>query len=251
MEGVEMTRNCMEMLAAKWAEGKHLCVGLDDPERALKVIEETAHVACAFKANRAFWTGSNQPPPRFLSAQNVGVPVILDAKYGDIASSNEGYAREAFDFYGADAVTVSPYLGGEALEPFFRRKDKLVLVLCRTSNPGAKDLQERLVQGKAGLTSLYGLVARSAREDWNINGNVGLVVGATDPKALALARHFAPDLPILVPGIGAQGGDLEAVVKAGGDGLLINASRSISNAESPKAEAERLDGLIQQYRAAK
>jgi orotidine-5'-phosphate decarboxylase len=156
-----------------------------------------------------------------------GVPVILDAKRGDIGSTAQNYAIEAFDRYGADAVTVNPYLGRDSLQPFLDRADKGVIVLCRTSNPGAGDLQDLVVDGRP----LYQHVAAKVAQDWNANGNCLLVVGATWPQQLREVRAIVGDVPFLVPGVGAQGGDVEAVVKNGrtadGTGLLVSSSRAI------------------------
>jgi orotidine-5'-phosphate decarboxylase len=156
------------------------------------------------------------------------VPVILDAKRGDIGSTAEHYAREAFVRYGADAVTVNPYLGFDSLEPFLAYPDKGTIVLCRTSNPGGADLQALDV---GGGEKLYERIARLAATSWNTNGQLALVVGATFPAELERVRALAPALPLLVPGIGAQGGDVDAAVRAGrtadGTGMVINSSRAI------------------------
>ena len=161
--------------------------------------------------------------------------MILDAKRGDIGSTAEQYASEAFDRYGADAVTVNPYLGGDALEPFTRHREKGVVILCRTSNPGAQDLQDLQV----GDEPLYLHVARKAAQEWNTQGNCMLVVGATWPEPMRRVRAVVGEMPFLVPGVGAQGGDVEALVRAGrtadGTGLVINSSRGILYA-SPGAD---------------
>lgn len=187
-----------------------------------------------------------------------GVLVLADAKRGDIGSTAEAYARLAFDLLGADAVTLNPYLGGDALAPFLRYADRGCFVLCKTSNPGSGDVQDlELASGGP----LYLEVARSARERWNANGNVGLVVGATHPGAIAAVRAACPDLPLLVPGVGAQGGELAAAVRAAVDAsgqlALINASRSVlfaSNGEdfayAARQEAERLRDAINAARGA-
>ncbi|MDH7571443.1 MAG: orotidine-5'-phosphate decarboxylase, partial [Armatimonadota bacterium] len=165
----------------------------------------------------------------YLHAHYPQVPVILDAKRNDIGSTAERYAVEVFDRFGADAVTVSPYLGGDSLEPFLERADRGVFVLCRTSNPGARDLQD-LPVGADGKP-LYQVVAQLAAARWNTRGNLGLVMGATYPEELREVRALVGDLPFLVPGVGAQGGDVHAAVQAGRDrrgvGLLVNSSRGI------------------------
>jgi orotidine-5'-phosphate decarboxylase len=196
------------------------------------------------------------------------VPVILDVKLADIGNTNEGYAREAFDYYKADAMTVHPYLGKEALQPFLDRKDKGIFVLCRTSNPGAGEFQDRFVNltpaeiDEWGLMPgtrlpLYQLVAYRVSREWNTNDNCGLVVGATYPEELRQVRGIVGDMPLLIPGIGAQGGDVEATVNAGrdshGHGMIINSSRSIIFAsagpnytEAARQEAQKLHDMIRQ-----
>jgi len=156
-----------------------------------------------------------------------GLPVILDAKRGDVGNTAERYAIEAFERYAADAVTVNPYLGGDALEPFLKRADKGVIVLCRTSNPGATDLQDL----ESGGRKLYQVVAQLAATRWNTRGNCLLLVGATYPRELAEVRELVGDMALLVPGVGAQGGDVAQVVRNGrtrhGSGLIISSSRAI------------------------
>jgi orotidine-5'-phosphate decarboxylase len=153
--------------------------------------------------------------------------VILDAKRGDIGSTAQQYAREAFDRFAADAVTANPYLGRDSVQPFLDRADRGVVILCRTSNPGAGDLQDLVIDGRP----LYQHVAEKVARDWNAHGNAALVVGATWPEQLREVRAIVGDMPILVPGVGAQGGDVEAVVRnaatAGGTGLLVSSSRAI------------------------
>jgi len=254
--------SCVEALRAHHAEGRHLVVGLDtDPARIpesvrpdadpadrvvafnREIVESTADLVCAYKPNAAFYEALGPDGFRALAetiaavrASASGVPVILDAKRADIGSTNAGYAVAAFDRLGADAITVHPYLGREALEPFLKREEKLIFVLARTSNPGAGEFQDLVVDG----VPLYRRVARSVAADWNAAGNCGLVVGATYPDELEQVRADVPaDLPILIPGVGAQGGDLAAVVaahrQAGSDAFLVSASRSILYA-SPKAD---------------
>ncbi len=238
-----------------------LCVGLDPhPElleeptaeaaRAfcLRLIEATADLTCAFKPNSAFFEALG--PEGFAALREViaavpeGVPVILDAKRGDIASTARAYARAVFEVLGADAVTVSPYLGRDSLAPFVEDPERGVFLLCKTSNPGAADLQGLAT---AGGDPLYLALARRARA-WSPHDNLGLVVGATDPAALAAVRQAAPDLWLLTPGVGAQGGDLEAALRAGlrsdGLGMVIPVSRAIAQATDPRAEALRLREAI-------
>jgi len=246
-----------KLLEAIRRNDSFLCVGLDpDPTRIPPrflgepdplfafnkyVIDVTADLACAYKPNIAFYEAQGVPGlealKRTIEYIPPHIPVILDAKRGDIGSTAQAYARAVFEILGADAVTVNPYLGQDALKPFLAYREKGVFVLCHTSNPGARDFQTRLVEGRP----LYQIVAERAAR-WG--PNVGLVVGATYPEALRAIRGLAPRTWILVPGIGAQGGDVEAVLEAGlderGQGLIINASRSIIYAPDPRAAALEL-----------
>jgi len=225
-----------------------LCVGLDPalerlPESCRQaekpfltfnraIIEATADLVCAYKPQIAHYAAAGAEAElaetiAFIHDRCPGIPVILDAKRGDIGSTAARYADEAFTRYQADAVTVNPYLGGDSLDPFLAHQDRGVVILCRTSNPGGAQLQG--LETAAG--PLYLEVARLAARQWNYNGNVLLVVGATWPEELARVREVVGPMPLLVPGIGAQGGDLEAVMAAGlradGGGLVINSSRGI------------------------
>ncbi len=246
-----------------------LCVGLDPhpedlpehtPEAArdfcLRLIEATATQAAAFKPNAAFFEALGPPGVAALqevvSAVPEGIPVVLDAKRGDIASTARAYAQAVFETLGASAVTLNPYLGRDAVLPFLTDPTRGVFLLCKTSNLGAADLQDLAVRGERfGADTLYETVARLAQE-WNEHGNLGLVVGATHPEALARVRAAAPDLWILAPGVGAQGGDLAAALQAGlradGFGLLVPVSRGISRAEDPGEAARKLRKAIQQVR---
>ena len=234
--------------------GSLLCVGLDPhpadlaaPTAAaardfcLRLIEATADVAAAFKPNAAFFEAFG--PEGVAALRDViaavpdEVPVMLDAKRGDIASTAEAYARAAFETLGADAITLSPYLGRDSLEPFLADPARGVFLLCKTSNPGAGDLQDLRLADRIPAQRLFERVAELAR-GWNTNDNLGLVVGATHPEALAAVRRVAPELWILAPGVGAQGGDLAAALRAGlradGLGLLVPVSRQISRAADPR-----------------
>lgn len=239
----------MQSLQAAWRRNDSLvCVGLDPeptkfPARfagdadavfgfCRAIVDATADLVCAFKPQIAHFAalGAEDALHRLIAHvhdAHPGIPVILDAKRGDIGSTAQNYAIEAFDRYGADAVTVNPYLGRDSLQPFLDRADKGVIVLCRTSNPGAGDLQDLVVDGRP----LYQHVAAKVAQDWNANGNCLLVVGATWPQQLREVRAIVGDVPFLVPGVGAQGGDVEAVVKNGrtadGTGLLVSSSRAI------------------------
>ncbi len=252
-----------------------LCVGLDPHpsdlpaptaeaarDFCLRLVKATASYAAAFKPNAAFfevfgpagWAALKEVIDA-VHAQSARrgskIPVILDAKRGDIASTAEAYARAAFESLGADAITLNPYLGRDSIEPFLAYKEKGVFLLCKTSNPGAADLQDlnlaKALEPSQGLMPLYEHIAYLAQQ-WNTGDNIGLVVGATQPEALARVRSAAPDLWFLVPGVGAQGGDLETALRSGlradGKGILINVSRSISRAENPgKAAAEFRDEM--------
>jgi orotidine-5'-phosphate decarboxylase len=250
----------IERLAARWREADSLlCVGLDpDParfppqfsgEEALfdfcrAIVDATADLACAFKPQIAYFAAARAEQQLekligHIHRAHSRIPVILDAKRGDIGATAELYAREAFVRYEADAVTLSPYMGRDSLEPFLAYQDRGAFLLCRTSNPGGDDLQML----EAGGVPLYQQVARHAAGAWNVNGQLGLVVGATYPAELAAVRTLAGELPLLVPGIGAQGGDVEASVKAGqtsdGTGMVINSSRAILYASRGADFAER------------
>ena len=254
-----------DLLAQRWQQADTLlCVGLDpDPARfapglagsetaitdfCCAIADATAAYACAFKPQIAYFASARAEAQleavlHHLRQHHPAVPVILDAKRGDIGSTAEQYAREAFERYGADAVTLSPYMGRDTLEPFLSYAGRGAFLLCRTSNPGGNDLQMLDVGGEA----LFERIARLAAGEWYRAGQVGLVVGATYPKELARVRALAPDLPLLVPGIGAQGGDVQATVAAGrsarGLGLVINSSRAIlyaSRTEDYPAAAARV-----------
>ncbi len=232
-----------------WQHNNSLvCVGLDpEPSRfpqrfaddgdavfhfCRDIVDATADLVCCFKPQIAHFAalGAEHALERLIAhihKHQPGVPVILDAKRGDIGSTAQHYASEAFDRYAADAVTLNPYLGRDSLQPFLDRADKGVVILCRTSNAGAGDLQDLDVGGRP----LYQHVADKVAREWNANGNCLLVTGATFPQQLAEVRAIVGDLPLLVPGIGAQGGDVEAVLRNGqsseGSGLLISSSRAI------------------------
>jgi orotidine-5'-phosphate decarboxylase len=201
-----------------------------------EIIDATYDLACAYKPNTAFYEAQGQQgivalkrTIEYINNTFPNIPVILDAKRGDIGNTNNGYVRAAFDDLGADAVTVHPYLGREAMKPFLGRSDKGIIVLVRTSNPGAGEFQD-LPVGERG-EPLYRVIARNVAESWNENGNCAVVVGATYPRELAEVRAVVGDMPILIPGIGAQGGEIEATVTAGKDsrneGMIINSSRGI------------------------
>jgi orotidine-5'-phosphate decarboxylase len=230
-----------------------LCVGLDpepmkfpgawkgDAARLFDfcaaIVDATKDLVIAFKPQIAYFAaqrGEEQLERLIAHIHRVApeVPVILDAKRGDIGSTAEQYAREAFERYQADAVTLSPFMGFDSLEPYLRYADKGLILLCRTSNPGGSDLQ---AQRLAGGDMLYEHVARLAHESWNAGGQLGLVVGATFPAEIARVRELAPTLPLLIPGVGAQGGDAQAAVRAGWRQeagqtvapIIVNSSRAV------------------------
>ncbi|MFP4541994.1 MAG: orotidine-5'-phosphate decarboxylase [Opitutales bacterium] len=264
-----------DKLQAAWETSRSmLCVGLDpDLDRvpaALRaepqplfafnraIIEATAPYACAYKPQFAHYAAENRLDELkatldYLRATHPSKVSILDAKRGDIGNTAVRYAREAFAVYGADAVTVNPYMGGDTIAPFSSDPTRGVFVLCRTSNPGSGELQSLEVEGRP----VYEIVAQRAHEAWNGNRNLGLVVGATYPAELARVRAVAPTMPLLVPGIGAQGGDLQAVLREGRDasgyGMLINSSRGILYAGSGEtfasAAAEAARELCEAMRA--
>jgi len=232
-------------LEAAWRDADSLlCVGLDpDPGRipaclrghpdaifefCRAIVDASAQYACAFKPQIAYFAAARAEDAlealiRHIHQEHPGKPVVLDAKRGDIGATAERYAIEAFERYRADAVTVNPYMGFDSIAPWLEWTDRGVLLLCRTSNPGGSDLQALDVGGEL----LYERVARLASQRWNTSGQLGLVVGATFPAELARVRALAGELPLLVPGIGAQGGDIEATVRAGGARMLVNSSRAI------------------------
>ncbi|GDX15286.1 orotidine 5'-phosphate decarboxylase [Actinomycetes bacterium] len=248
-----------------WERSNSLvCVGLDpDPRRfpsplgisvddietfCRTIVDATADSVCAFKPQIAYFAAHSAERALervcdHVRREHPDAVLILDAKRGDIGDTAEMYAREAFERYGADAVTVNPFLGTDSLEPFFARRDRGVIVLCRTSNPGSHEVQNALVvrddddgNNVAGTEPLYERIARRAATDWSQRADVGLVVGATQPTELKRVRDIVGDLPLLVPGVGAQGGDPATVMQHGatarGTGLIVNSSRAILYASS-------------------
>lgn len=274
------TRRFIGLLTDRWSQGKFVCVGLDprieripnypgpmslsDSAESLFCFNEaivlaTRDLVCAYKLNRAFYerygaAGMEALEGTVSRIREVapGVPIIYDAKYGDTPDTNEMYAEYAFDVLKADAVTVNPYMGLEALEPFTRRIDKGVFILCRTSNPGAETVQSQLVADKyaVGHAPLSEFIASDvAQLSRRTAPNLGLVMGATNPSDIVRVRTFVGnEIPFLIPGVGKQGGDLEASVRGGarqGRGIIVNASRSIIHASSGDdfAEAARQETL--------
>ncbi len=282
-----MRRTCdvdfVAALRTRWRDaGSLVCVGLDpEPGRfparragdadadvvfrfCRDIVDATAEFVCAFKPQIAHFAavGAEGALARliaYIHASHPGIPVILDAKRGDIGSTAKHYAEEAFDRFGADAVTVNPYLGRDSIQPFLDRRGKGVVVLCRTSNPGAVELQDLSVATATGSRPLYQLVAERVAGEWNADGQCALVVGATWPAQLAEVRAIVGGMPLLVPGVGAQGGDVEALVRNGktvdGDGLVVSTSRAVlyasggpEYAEAAGVAARGLRDQINRYR---
>lgn len=269
-------RNFRKLLEAQWEQGKFLCIGLDSdyekiPEAVQQagvgetivafnraIIDATKDLVCAYKPNSAFYEAHGdegwnalRATIQYIIEAAPEVPVILDSKRADIGNTNNGYVASAFDHLHADAITVNPYPGREALQPFLERKEKGVIVWCRTSNNGAGEFQDLQVGGEP----LYKIVARHVAEKWNANGNCALVVGATYPEELREVRTIVGDMPILIPAIGTQGGEVEKTVAAGRDsrgrGMIISASRAVifaSNgpdfAQAAREKATALDSAI-------
>ena len=259
------------------AERQHqsmLCVGLDpDPAKfpdhwrgdaskiydfCAAIIDATADQCMAFKPQIAYFAAHRAEDQlerlmAYLRAQAPQVPVILDAKRGDIGSTAEQYAKEAFERYGADAVTLSPFMGRDSVQPYLRYSGKGAFLLCRTSNPGGDDFQNQALADLPGQPRLYEHIAQLAQTTWNENGQLGLVVGATYPQELARVRALAPTVPLLIPGVGAQGGDATATVHAAWRGsatqttgpIVVNASRSVLYADSGAkfAQAARQEAM--------
>ena len=248
-----------------------VCVGLDSDFQKLPeqfkslefpqfefnkwIIEETLEFAAAFKCNIAFYEARGEQGIHelkmtmgYLREKHSEVFTICDAKRADIGNTNNGYAESIFDYFGFDAITLHPYLGKEALNPFLDRQDKVSIILCRTSNPGAGELQDLTVDGKP----VWQILAEKVSKEWNVNHNCMLVVGATYPEEMKVVRSIVGEMTFLVPGIGAQGGDAQDAVRAGVNaqklGMIINSSRGIIFSENPKAEAKKLRNEINKYR---
>jgi len=265
-----------QLQSAQQRNGSMLCVGLDpDPQRfpaALKgdasriydfcarIVDATADLAIAFKPQIAYFAAYGAEPQleRLMAHMKKNaphVPVILDAKRGDIGSTAQQYAKEAFERYDADAVTLSPFMGFDSVQPYLKYEGKGAFLLCRTSNAGGADLQAQRLASVEGQPLLYEHVARLAQGPWNTNGQLGLVVGATYPAEIERVRALAPTLPLLIPGVGAQGGDAAATVKAGWRAdapIVVNSSRAILYASSgddfaqaARAEAQRTRDMLE------
>lgn len=288
-----MDQSFLSKLKAKWDEGKFVCVGLDTdfsklPESVKNssqesndskteaaiyefnkaIIDQTQDLVCAYKINSAFYEADPYSYEAMLNTfmyiqrTYPDIPVILDAKRGDIDNTNKGYVKWAFETLKADAITIHPYLGKNANLPFLENKDKGIIVLVKTSNEGSTEFQNLKVTTPEGLEyeSLYEYVANNVTKNWNNNGNCAVVVGATYPEELKTVREIIGDMPILIPGIGAQGGDLESSVRNGlnseKQGIIITSSRSIiyassgeDFAEAARTETEKLHNQISSFRA--
>jgi orotidine-5'-phosphate decarboxylase len=270
-----------QLQAAQNQNQSMLCVGLDpEPSRfpgALKgnankiydfcaaIVDATADAVISFKPQIAYFAahraeGQLERLMEHMRRAAPNVPIILDAKRGDIGSTAEQYAIEAFERYGADAVTLSPFMGFDSVQPYLKYHDKGAFLLCRTSNKGGDDLQNQRFASIEGQPLLYEHVAKLAQGPWNLNGQLGLVVGATYPNEIERVRAIAPTLPLLIPGVGAQGGDATATVRAGWRAdapIIVNSSRAIlyaSNdddfAQAARAEALKTRDLLQRAKPA-
>lgn len=254
-------------LEKRWKRNKFVCVGLDSdyskipshlkkgtPDKVIfnfnkAIIDQTHELVSSYKMQSSYYEAEGskglealKKTVQYIKKKHPEIPLILDAKRADIGSTNQGYTKAIFDELGFDAVTVNPYLGGEAMQPFLDRKDKGIIILVKTSNPGSDEFQNLKVNGKP----LYQIVAKNIAKKWNKNGNCAVVVGATYPGELKVVRKIIGDMPILIPGIGAQGGDLEGTIKNGQGkkswGMIVNSSRGIIFASSGKdfAKAARI-----------
>jgi orotidine-5'-phosphate decarboxylase len=267
----------IKKLENAWKKNNSLvCVGLDPDLEKLpeclkgekypifefnrQIIDATCDLVCCYKPQFAYYAGQGAEDQLkmtidYINKKHSEIPVILDSKRGDIGSTASMYAKEAFDMYKADAVTVNPYMGYDTLKPFIDRQDKGTVILCRTSNPSSRDIQELIADGR----EVYKRVAEYAANDWNYNRNILLVIGATFPEELGAVRKICPNIPFLVPGVGAQGGNVKKVMENGknakGTGLVINSSRGIiysssgaDFADSAQSAAAKLKDTINQYR---
>jgi orotidine-5'-phosphate decarboxylase len=269
-----------QLQGAERQNGSLLCVGLDpEPSKfpahlkgdaskiydfCAQIVDATADLAIAFKPQIAYFAAHRAEDQLeklmdHMRRNAPHVPVILDAKRGDIGATAEQYAKEAFERYGADAVTLSPFMGFDSVQPYLKYHGKGAFLLCRTSNPGGDDLQNQRLASVEGQPLLYEHVAKLAQGPWNLNGQLGLVVGATYPAEIERVRSLAPTLPLLIPGVGAQGGDAVATIKAGyrrsngatTGAVIVNSSRAIlyassgaDYAQAARKEAERTRDVL-------
>ena len=268
-----------KLRAAQTRNRSLLCVGLDpDPAKfpqsmrgdasrifdfCARIVDATADLVIAFKPQIAYFAAhraEDQLERLLAHIRDVApaVPVILDAKRGDIGATAERYAREVFERYAADAVTLSPFMGFDSIEPYLKYEGRGAFLLCRTSNPGGDDLQNQVLRDEPGQPRLYELIAKLASGSWNTNGQLGLVVGATYPQEIERVRALAPNLPLLIPGVGAQGGDAKATVQAGwrpdapivvaSSRAILYASPEVDFADAARREAERTRTELQAAR---
>ena len=261
------------LVAAQRRNQSLLCLGLDpdpaqfplemqgNPERIFdfcaRIVDATADLVCAFKPQIAYFAAHRAEPQleqlmAYMRRVAPQVPVILDAKRGDIGATAKQYAQEAFGRYQANAVTLSPFMGLDSIQPYLEDPDKGAFLLCRTSNPGGQDLQNQRLSSVPGSPLLYEHLAQLAQGPWNLNGQLGLVVGATYPTVIERVRELAPHLPLLIPGVGAQGGDPYATVKAGWrdqGSIIVNSSRAILYASSGPDFASAARRVAEQTRA--
>lgn len=268
-----------EMIQANWKDKKSVCVGLDSDSDKIpaiiragedkgitrfncEIVDATRDLVCAYKPNVAFYeslgvfgTMALKATVGYIQAVAPNVPIIGDMKRGDTGKTNSKYAKSAFEYFGFDAITVNPYHGGKSLQSFLDFKNKGIFILCRTSDEGSDEFQDRDVVVGDRQVPFYQYVAHRVATAWNKNGNCGLVVGATYPEELALVRAtVGGDMPILIPGIGEQGGDLEKTVKSGKRNMIINASRSViftssgpDFAQAARKETVKLQKEINRY----
>ncbi len=263
-----------QLQGAERQNGSLLCVGLDpEPSKfpaglkgdaskiydfCAQIVDATADLAISFKPQIAYFAAHRAEDQleklmEHMRRNAPHVPVILDAKRGDIGSTAEQYAKEAFERYGADAVTLSPFMGFDSVQPYLKYHGKGAFLLCRTSNPGGDDLQNQRLASVEGQPLMYEHIAKLAQGPWNLNGQLGLVVGATYPAEIERVRSLAPTLPLLIPGVGAQGGDAVATIKAGyrqsqgatTGAVIVNSSRAILYASSGDdfAQAARQEAM--------
>ena len=254
-----------QLSAAQQRNQSMLCVGLDpDPAKlphawrgdasriydfCAAIVDATADLVIAFKPQIAYFAACGAEDQlerlmRHMKASAPHVPIILDAKRGDIGNTAEQYAKEAFERYGADAVTLSPFMGFDTVQPYLRYPDKGAFLLCRTSNPGGSDIQNQRLADVPGQPKVFEHIAAQSQGAWNENGQLGLVVGATYPDEIQRVRELAPTLPLLIPGVGAQGGDAVATVRAGWRAdapIVVNSSRAViyASAEADFTAAAR------------
>lgn len=250
-----MPNTFLDKLALRWKEGKFACVGLDKGEFEFdkNIIDQTQDLVCCFKPNIAFYEAqglkglkSLEQTIDYIHKNYPDIPVLLDAKVADIDNTNISYAKAIFDWLKADALTINPYPGKEAMTPFLNYADKGIFVWIKASNIGSEEFQNLEDSNKKPL---YQIIAQNVSKNWNTNSNCGLVVGATYPEELRVVREIVGDIPILIPGVGAQGGDISQIVKAGinskNEGIIVSSSRGIIFSDNPREATLKLHQEIQ------